>query len=207
MVEFVIHSRGTGLAKVIASGLYSEKFFSELFDFTPEQLLTEEQRRRLDNLLFRMPRLHGRRTKKQRLEAEELLEIIASVTEGELDAEARELLLKRIAGATIRPPHRPKKTRKFGYDFDVTVQAKWIKQSVELCIQEGIPLNVPRWGDVEDDPSWSTLPTAERASRIAWKVLHERGFEPPSPATLRNRISEIPDLRHLIVKAREEIQG
>lgn len=206
MAEYRIHSRGAGLAKAIANGFYSERYFSELFDYCPEQLLTDEQRRRLDHLLFHIPRLRARRTKKQREEAEELLKLIGPVTEGALAPEARDLLLRRIAGGTIRLPHRPR-TRLPNSGFDPALLAKWIKQSVEGCIEEGQPLDVPWWGILTEDPSWSELPLAERSLRIARKALRDREIDVPSCATLRNRMSKIPDLRHLIVKAREEKQG
>ena len=205
MADYRIHSRGAGLAKAIAKGFYSERYFSELFDYCPEQLLTEDQRRRLDHFLLHVPRLHARRTKKQREDAEELLKLIGPVTKGALVPEARELLLRRIAGGTIRQPHRPPKRTSSG--IDASLLAKWIKQSVEGCIEQGRPLDVPWWGIVTDDPSWSELPLAERSLRIAWKALHDREIDVPSCATLRNRMSQIPDLRHLIVKAREEKQG
>jgi hypothetical protein len=206
MAEYRIHSRGAGLAKAIASGFYSERSFSQLFDYCPEKLLTRRQRGKLDDLLFNVPRLHARRTRKQREKAEELLKLIGPVTKDALVPEARDLLLKRIAGKTVRKPHRPTRLPSHR-DVDITILAKWIKQSVELCVEEGLPLNVPRWGLVAEDPSSSKLPLAERSIHTACKALRERGFEVPSCATLRNRISTFPDFRHLIVKARKEEQG
>ena len=206
MTEYRIHSRGEGLAKAIEGGFYSETYFSQLFDYCPEQLLTDEQRRGLDDFLFRVPRLHAHRTRKQREEAEELLKLIGPLTERALLPEARKLLLKRIAVGPIRKPHRPA-NRTFSRKSDAWLLAKWIKQSVEACIVEGRPLDVPWWGLVTEDPSWSKLPLAERSLRVAWKALHDRDIDVPSCATLRNRMSEIADLRHLIVKAREEKQG
>ncbi len=206
MAKYRIHSRGGGLAGAIANGFYSERYFSQLFDYCPPQLLTDEQRRRLDHFLFQVPRLHARRSKMQKQEAEELLELVAPLTQDSLVPEARRLLLKRIAGSAIRPSHRPQR-RTASLKTDEIILAKWIKQSVEGCIEEGRTLEVPRWGAVAEDPSWSTLPKAERSIRIAWKALHDREYDLPSYATLRNSMSTIPDLRHLIVKAREEEQG
>lgn len=203
MPEYRIISRGEGFAKPIADGFYSETYFSQLFKYCPEQLLTEAQHRWLDGFLLNVPRLHARRNKQQRLEAEELLKLIARVTEGALVPDARELLLRRIAGGTIRQPHRPA-NQSSTLATDPGLLTKWIKQSVELCIEEGLPLTVPWWGMVEEDSSWSELPLAERSLRIARRALSNRGFRLPSDATLRNQMSRIVDLRHLIVKAREE---
>jgi hypothetical protein len=206
MAEYRFITRGAGLAEAIADGFYSEGYFSQLFDQCPEQLLTDEQRRGLDRFLFCVPNLHSRRTTKQREQAKCLLRLIGPLTKDTLVPEARELLLRRISGGTIRQPHRPaNQVSHRGYD--ATLLAKWIKQSVEACIEEGRPLIVPRWGSVAEDPLWSTLPIAERSIRIAWRALYERDFDLPSYATLRNRMSKIADLRHLIVKAREEEQG
>jgi hypothetical protein len=206
MAEYRIHSRGEGFAKAVAGGHYSETSFSKLFDYCPERLLTDDQRRRLDHLLFHMPRLHARRTKEQRKEASELLALIAPATEGPLVPEARELLLKRIAGIAIRASNRPKRPLSLLEPYEILL-AKWIKQSVEICIKEQRPLNVMWWGPVTEEPSWARLPLSERAIRIASKALHDRGLDLPSLATLRNRMSRISDLRHLIVNEREEKQG
>ena len=206
MAEYRILSNGEGFAEAVAAGHYSETSFSQLFDYCPEQLLTDDQRRRLDHLLFHVPRLHARRTKRQRKEAEELLALIAPVTQGSLVPEARELLLKRIAGIAIRASNRPKRPVLLLEPYEILL-AKWIKQSVEACIKEQRPLNVAWWGPVTEEPAWSKLPLSERAIRIADKALRDRGLDLPSLATLRNRMSRISDLRHLIVNDCEEKQG
>lgn len=206
MAEYRIHSRGEGFAKAVAAGHYSETSFSQLFDYCPEQLLTDDQRLRLDHLLFHMPRLHARRTKDQKKEASELLALIAPATEGSLVPEARELLLKRIAGIAIRASNRPKRPVSLLESYEILL-AKWIKQSVEACIREQRPLSVTWWGPVTEEPAWSELPLSERSIRIADKALRDRGIDLPSLATLRNRMSAIPDLRHLFVNDREEKQG
>ena len=206
MAEYRFNTRGAGLADAIANGFYSETYFTGLFDQCPEKLLTEEQRRQLDHFLLYVPRLHARRTTKQRRQAKDLAELIGPLTKDALVPEARELLLRRIAGETIRQAHRP--AHKISdRQSDTMLLAKWIKQSVEACIREGQPLNVPRWGVVGEEPSWSQLPLAERSLRIARKALVERGFRPPADPALRNGMSKIPDLRQLIVNAREEEQG
>ena len=206
MAEYRFYTRGAGLAEALADGFYSETYFSQLFDQCPEQLLTDEQRRQLDHFLWHVPRLYARRTTKQRQQAQELLKLIGPLTKDALVPKARELLLRRIAGETIRQPHRPANQISHR-TFDTMLLAKWIKQSVEACIREGQPLNVPHWGAVGEDPSWSKLPIAERSLRIARRALVERGFSPPSDAALRNGMSKIADLRQLIMKAREEEQG
>jgi hypothetical protein len=206
MAEYRFNTRGAGLAEAIRDGLYSESYFSGLIDQCPETLVTDEQRRQLDYFLLHVPRLQARRTTKQRQQAQDLLELIRPLTKDVLVPEARELLLKRIAGETIRQAHRPANQTSHRLS-DTMLLAKWIKQSVEACIREGQPLNVPRWGVVSEDPSWSQLPLAERSLRIARGALVARGFRPPADAALRNGMSKISDLRQLIVNAREEEQG
>lgn len=206
MAEYRITSRGGGLPKAIAAGLYCETFFIELFDYCPEQLLTSQQRSELERFLLHVPPLHARRTKEQRTQAHELLSLIAPLSEQAFVPEARVLLLKRIAGERIRPAHRPPK-RVWGFDDDTMLLAKWIKQSVEICIKEGQPLSAPYWGEVREDEAWAELPIGQRSLHIARCALEERGFRLPADPTVRNRMSKIGDLCDLIVKAREEKQG
>lgn len=206
MAEYRIYTRGAGLAKAIGKGHYDERYFSELFDQCPERLLTDEQRRQLDHFLEHVPRLQARRTAKQREQGQHFVELIGPLTKDALVPGARELLLRRIAGHTVRQSHRPANQISHRLS-DTLILAKWIKQSVEACLREGRPLSVPRWGVVEEDPSWSRLPRAERSLRIARRALIERGYRPPADGALRNGMCKIPDLRHLIVKAREAKQG
>jgi hypothetical protein len=208
VAAFRFYTRGAGLAEAIADGFYCETYFTGLFRECPEPLLTEGQFGRLEQFLFMVPRLHAKRTKSQRAEAAELLSLISEATAGALVEEARELLCRRIAGERIRAAHRPKANKHLaGRDGQAILLAKWIKQSVEECLRKGWALEVPRWGSVQEDPVWLKLPRSERALQIACSAVRGRGYPLPSDPTLRNRMSQIPDLHHLIVKAREEKQG
>ena len=208
MAKYRFYTRGAGLAEAIASGFYCETYFTGLFSQCPERLLTEVQFQRLEQFLFAVPPLHAKRTKSQRDEAAELLSLISTATAGALVEDARDLLCRRIAGQTIRAASRPKSNKSLNNpDAQAILLTKWIKQSIEQCLREDRDLEVPHWGAVEEDPAWSDLPCSQRALKFAVRAVRGRGYQLPSEPALRNRMSQIPDLHHLIMKAREEKQG
>ncbi len=191
MTEFLIITRGEGVKSAIDRGYVPAEVLAETLQITPEPLLERDQLDRLREFLRTAPSRRNRRTIRQREDAEELAGIVRASTADALIDEAKELLLKCLEGKLSRRPGRPKIPTGFMSDYAVVPGlAAELKYAVELRLQQELPLDIPGWGHIGEHPDSRSLPLKERALTIVHKALQDRGYQVPSVARLRNRLSE-----------------
>lgn len=191
MAEYRIISRGEGFRKALDKGYPGAKNFEELLNFTPEPLLEPLDMQRLRELLRNVPAKAQRRTERQRIEAQELADLVRTSSSDALCDDAKEILIQRIEGKAVGRRGRP--LLSVGLLSDVAVVpslAAELKHAVELLLADGLPLDLAEWGLIEEKPETKGLPLKLRALTIARDAMQDRGYNVPSLRRLQNRIAE-----------------
>jgi hypothetical protein len=199
-VAYEYPSRGEGFAEYAAEGPDIRIALIDLIGRTPEPILRAADLAALNRFLRNVPDRDDRRTVSQRAEGARLIQLLQGSNSHGLIPEARDVLCAWLSGKSLRPRGRPKKHRSTSNNADkCRVWGSWIKQHVEELLRQKAPLDVPRWGAVDDNATWADLSVSDHAMLIAHKALQDRGFSPPSIRTLRNNLINYP-LRDLFVK-------
>lgn len=186
MAKFIFIVRGEGFPHFVRTEFCRSSHFADLLRRTPEQLLEGSQFERLQTFLADNAPVDRWKAERKR-EGMALAALVRASNRDALIPEVKALLCQHLEGKLPRKRGRPKKPGG-GSRHDMPLLAKFVKEHVELCISEGRPLEIPAFGAVEEQAEWRKVPPSERAMRIAHKMLRDRGYNPPSIRTLRNKL-------------------
>lgn len=151
--------------------------------------------------------MHPRRDRRKKAEQQEGLELSALVRASKADAlcdEARDVLIRRIEGVSLRPAHRPIRISSNSDLNTIRYMSAYLKLHIQDRLEASQPLDIPDWGVVEEDARSIKMPLATRALYLAGKELSDRGFDVPALPRLRNLIIGLEaNIRELKVNDRE----
>ncbi len=191
MAVYRIISRGGNMRGAYDLGYSLAEEFVGALQITPQPLLEPKELQRLQQFLRTIPDRSSRRTIDQREEARSLAALVRASTADAFNDEAKDLLLRCIEGKHNRRKGRPTRiVSPLSNEGMLPLLAAELSHAIWWCLKSGQPIDLERWGRVQEDPESMTLPLKTRALTITQKVLRERGYQVPSIGRLRNRISE-----------------
>ena len=192
MTEYRIVVKPEGWLLALDEGRMDGPKLEELTRFTDRPLLADEaEMEALRAFLRSAPSQASRWTKPVRAEGARLACLVENDCCAEIHPRVMEHLKAFLRGRLRRSRGRPNHSEKYQGVLGLDLSAEILVDYATKCLQDGRPLEFEGRPLLEEPcPDWSALPIAKRALRIAHEVLRRGGRNPPSPATLRNRLSK-----------------